>query len=354
MKCLSCNEEMINYFVQTKKDQISYDVCETCGSFWLDAGELNKTAFQVTGDIEYCSEKKIESVSEITKNCPLCEDTTLDKVFFIGYSDIVLDRCRNCGGFWLDGGELDLVNKELQEIMPIQGKGFSEFVNNVHLPYWHKRIRRKSSETDFKIEVPPMKDAKLKAETIYTCPACNTILKLYTVYKIEIEGCPKCKGIWLDMDELRKLKDRSEQGSWHTLQWMDDEVEAIENTKAMASKRICPKCKEVKLISTSFANSKTIIDWCPSCHGTWLDRYELQEIVNFLKSKIVEISSAEMVKKTYEEIKEIWDGPEGKISEILDAKAAIFALINIEIFEHPALCNSLRGFSNYIRSIGLG
>ena len=69
MKCLNCNEEMVNNLVQTKKDQIAYDICEACGSLWLDAGELDKMAFQVAGSIEYCSEDKAEGISEPTKRC---------------------------------------------------------------------------------------------------------------------------------------------------------------------------------------------------------------------------------------------------------------------------------------------
>ena len=347
MECLNCNSEMINNLVQTKNDQISYDICEACGSLWLDAGELDKMAFQVEGSIEYSSKDKIEGDSESSKKCPRCEDTALDKVSFIG-SDIALGRCRNCQGFWMDGGELDLINKELEEIMPVEGKGFSEFVNNLHLPYWHKRVRRKSSETDFDIEVPPIKGAKLKSETEFVCPACGANLSLYTIFHIEVEGCPKCKGIFLDKDELRTLKDRATKGSWKTLRWMDDEVEAMDNANAMPSNRQCPKCEGVKLVSASFGDSKILVDWCPQCNGTWLDRDELQAIVELLSSKLNRLSSTEMKKLVYQEIKEIWDGPEGKIAEILDAKAAISALINISIFEHPTLSNSLIRFSNMI------
>lgn len=350
MKCLNCNTEMMNNLVQTKKEQISYDLCEACGSFWLDAGELDKMAFQVEGSIEYCSKDRVEGVLEPINKCPRCDNTNLDKVSFIG-SNIVLDHCRNCGGFWLDGGEFDLINRELREIMPIKGKGFSEFVNNVHLPYWYKRVRRKSSETDFKVDVPPIKGAQLKSETTYTCPACKANLNLYTVYGIEIEGCPKCKGIFLDSDKLRVLKDKCEKGSWQTLRWMDDEVEAVGKANAMPSNRLCPKCsfdKAVKFVSTSFGDSKIMLDWCPKCHGVWLDRDEFQKIVTYLGDKLNRLCSPEMKKKVYEEIKEIWDGPEDKISEILDAKAAISALINITIFEHPSLCNCLMRFSNMI------
>ena len=347
MKCLNCNSEMMNNLVQTKNDQIAYDMCEACGSLWLDAGELDKMAFKVDGSIEYSSKDTVEDTHEPTRKCPRCDDTALDKVSFIG-SDIVLDGCKNCGGFWLDGGELDLINKELEEIMPIQGKGFSEFVNNVHLPYWYKRVRRKSSETDFKVDVPPVKGAELKSATEYKCPVCNANLDLYAIFGIKIEGCSKCKGIFLDKDELRSLKDKTSKGSWQTLRWMDDEVEAIGKTNAMPAKRLCPKCEGIKMICASFGDSKIIIDWCPKCHGVWLDRDEFQEINQHLRDKLNKLSSAEMRKKVFEEIKEIWSGPEGKISEILDAKAAISALLNITIFEHPKLFKLLDNCSKAI------
>jgi Zn-finger nucleic acid-binding protein len=345
MNCLNCKEEMMNISVQRKKDQISYDICEACGSLWLDEGELNKMAFKVEGNIEYSSKYKVKKVSHTRKECPRCEGQKLDRANFIGYSDIILDLCGNCGGFWLDGGELDLVNKELTAIMPVKGEGFSEFVNNVHIPYWHKRIRRKSTETDFKVDIPPIKDAEMKSVTDYNCPACEENLNLYKIYRTEIEGCPTCKGIWLDSHEMRILKDRCEKGSWKTLRWMDDEIEAIEKTNAMPSKRSCPKCKGEELVSTSFGDSRIIIDWCPSCRGTWLDRDEFQEIIRDLKAKLDQMTSDTMKKEVYEEIKEIWDGPENILSEVLDAKAAISALINITIFEHPNLVNSLLRFS---------
>ena len=112
----------------------------------------------------------------------------------------------------------------------------------------------------------------------------------------------------------------------------------------MASYRLCPKCKEIKMVSTSFGASRILIDWCPQCNSSWLDRDEFQQIIEFLRSSLNRLSSTDMKKLLYEEIKEIWDGPEDRISEILDAKAAISALINITIFEHPLLFKFLTKF----------
>jgi hypothetical protein len=67
--------------------------------------------------------------------------------------------------------------------------------------------------------------------------------------------------------------------------------------------------------------------------------------MQYLRDKLNKITSAEMRSKVVEEIKEIWTGHEGKVSEILDAKAAISALLNITIFEHPSLYRLLTALS---------
>jgi uncharacterized protein len=41
------------------------------------------------------------------------------------------------------------------------------------------------------------------------CPVCNVELLLADRQGIEIDYCPKCRGIWLDRGELDKLIERS-------------------------------------------------------------------------------------------------------------------------------------------------
>ena len=83
MQCLNCGTEMTTNQVITKKDQITYDMCEKCGSLWLDAGMLDKMAFQVGGSIEYCEQKKDAEPETQPRKCPRCDDSTLDKVKFL-------------------------------------------------------------------------------------------------------------------------------------------------------------------------------------------------------------------------------------------------------------------------------
>ena len=41
------------------------------------------------------------------------------------------------------------------------------------------------------------------------CPLCNVDLLLSEKQGIEIDYCPKCRGIWLDRGELDKLVEKS-------------------------------------------------------------------------------------------------------------------------------------------------
>jgi len=342
---------MTNYDVVTKTAELSYDVCEKCGSLWLDRGELDKMAFQVTGSIELCSERDASVSERPCKTCPRCDGFQLAPARFLGETDIILDHCQNCGGFWLDGAELNLIDRELARIMPVSGHGFSDFVNNVHVPYWFKRIKRRSSETDFKVEVKPISGARHLKSTDEDCPACGTRLDLYSLLSIEFEGCPKCYGLWLDRDELRKLKNKIGIGELH---WLNSEVDNIEQTAAILTKRVCPRKDNGQLLSVVFGKSSVVMDWCPKCRGIWLDRGEYDKIVDYLHDEAGSATIQDVKKEIEEDVKRLFkSGPENRVAEIADIAAAVTALINFTIFEHPAVFKLVTGAASAGRSIGM-
>jgi Zn-finger nucleic acid-binding protein len=350
MKCLNCGKEMVNYEVHKIGSKLSYDLCESCGGLWLDRGGLDKMAFQVQGDIEFCSEEEIGKILEPVKKCPRCNGMPLHKVKFLGYSDILLDHCKNCGGFWLDGGELQQIDDYLAKIMPVKKTGFSDVLAHTHLPF----IKRDSKETDFSVPVLPVKHATPLGSTKHPCPACKNYLDLFGVYGIQIESCSKCNGLWLERGELKVLKDKVDTQDWGNLRWMNDEIDAIEKSRTILSKRLCPQCPDSKLLSTHFGNSETIVDWCGQCHGVWLDRDGFETIVQYLNEELSHMTSKEMEKKVAQEVEKIWSKPGSKFSEILDAKAAISALINIDIYEHPHFAKFLFGIESAAHSVNLG
>jgi len=41
------------------------------------------------------------------------------------------------------------------------------------------------------------------------CPVCSVELKMSERHGVEIDYCPKCRGVWLDRGELDKIIERS-------------------------------------------------------------------------------------------------------------------------------------------------
>jgi Zn-finger nucleic acid-binding protein len=230
--------------------------------------------------------------------------------------------------------------------MPVRGRGFSDFINNVHVPYWYKRVKKSSSETDFRVEVPPIKGADQGESTPDNCPACGTNLNLYSIFSMKFEGCPKCKGIWLIKDELRELKNKVQDGS---LRWLNDEIENVEKTSVVATNRPCVKCKTTGMVSVIFGKSSILVDWCPQCHGMWFDRGEFEAITDYLRHELMSMRPEEIEKQAAADVRRVWSGgPESRFDELLDAKAAVSALISATIFEHPVLFNLCKGIPRLV------
>lgn len=43
------------------------------------------------------------------------------------------------------------------------------------------------------------------------CPNCNLALVISERHGVEIDYCPKCRGVWLDRGELDKILDRTSE-----------------------------------------------------------------------------------------------------------------------------------------------
>ena len=219
------------------------------------------------------------------------------------------------------------------------------------MPYWFQRIKRPSHETDFKVEVEPISGAKHLRKTDEDCPRCDAKLDLYSLLEIEFEGCPKCHGLWLDRDELRKLKNKVGIGELH---WLNGEVDNIGQAAAVASKRVCPRNDNGNLLSVVFGKSSVVLDWCPKCQGIWLDRGEYDKIVDYLRSEAGQSTIKDVEKEIREDVKRLFkSGSESPVAELSDIAAAVTALINFTIFEHPTVFKLATDASAAGRSIGM-
>jgi Zn-finger nucleic acid-binding protein len=96
----------------------SVDTCPTCGGMLLAHGQLNQVADPTPGDLEY-STVDLDSAQHADKygtiHCPR-DDSAMVKVDFNVDTSIILDYCRSCQSFWVDGGELARINDEVQQL----------------------------------------------------------------------------------------------------------------------------------------------------------------------------------------------------------------------------------------------
>lgn len=98
---------------------VEVHVCEHDGGMFLEEGQLNKVAEPTQGDLEF-STVDLDSFehedSEGPLLCPKDPDVQMKKAEFIVHTNIILDYCETCHGFWLDGKELQRINEEVAEL----------------------------------------------------------------------------------------------------------------------------------------------------------------------------------------------------------------------------------------------
>jgi len=116
LKCPVCPEKEL---VQHDENGTAVDYCEGCGGIWLAKGELNKIVHPHEGDLEFCTQENSEDGVQTQLGCPVCENEKLVKDNFIEFSDIKLEYCNKCEGIWLEKGELDAINKEIDTLNDI-------------------------------------------------------------------------------------------------------------------------------------------------------------------------------------------------------------------------------------------
>ena len=86
------------------------------------------------------------------------------------------------------------------------------------------------------------------------CPSCSVEMETQIFNEVEIDMCPRCKGVWLDEGELEEITGLNpEEGRVFT----------------------CEKC--------GFSMNKKVIlgieiDYCGSCGSIWLDPGELEKL----------------------------------------------------------------------------
>jgi hypothetical protein len=111
MICPACDHAL----TEMKLGKLTVDACHRgCGGIWFDNFELRKA------DGEFAAEAilRIERDDlrlvdyERRRQCPRCDGVVMMRHFFSGQRETEVDTCPNCGGAWLDAGELTAIRRE--------------------------------------------------------------------------------------------------------------------------------------------------------------------------------------------------------------------------------------------------
>ncbi len=113
IKCPACFNELTT----TQVGKVSVDVCQGgCGGIWLDPFELSQVdeENEAAGEPLLAIERDERVVVDYLRkrDCPRCPDVKLKRHFFSPKRQVEVDECPNCGGFWLDAGELAKIRHE--------------------------------------------------------------------------------------------------------------------------------------------------------------------------------------------------------------------------------------------------
>ena len=95
-KCQSTTHEMTI-------EGVDLDFCPSCKGMWFDKDEMAFMA-ELPDDVPNISEVQ-KDARKTDYDCPRC-GIKLEEMKFAQVQDLLIDRCPQCKGIWLDEGEL--------------------------------------------------------------------------------------------------------------------------------------------------------------------------------------------------------------------------------------------------------
>ncbi len=108
-----------------------------------------------------------------------------------------------------------------------------------------------------------------EAKTL-TCPKCRGAMAPVTFEEITVDRCTGCGGLWFDVMEQRRLKDRP--GS----EAIDTAPTTATATHSPAAKMICPCCNAPMTRLKDVDRRDIEYEYCTICNGAFFDGGEFR------------------------------------------------------------------------------
>jgi Zn-finger nucleic acid-binding protein len=97
------------------------------------------------------------------------------------------------------------------------------------------------------------------------------------VKEILVDRCPRCQGLWLDRDELRRLRAHADE-----IEALRRQVSTGEEVAEPMASGDCPAC--ARRLSVAAIGSFHV-EYCTICGGVFLDRGELEKVLEQSEEK---------------------------------------------------------------------
>ena len=113
MQCPACGNELLPETL----NNTTYHVCDgACGGVWFERLELEKcedtSAFP--GDRLTIQKGVCSSLNQSRRyTCPACANIIMRRRYLDTIEDVMTDECPSCGGFWLNGDDLEEMHSQM-------------------------------------------------------------------------------------------------------------------------------------------------------------------------------------------------------------------------------------------------
>ena len=113
MNCPRCQSTLQTVVIPEAKFNLEVDQCPECKGIWFDQNELQAIENVIEPVLFEIRQIPSEYDQLTALHCPFCEDhPRMAKAEHQRDEQVIMDICEQCNGIWLDGGELEAIQKE--------------------------------------------------------------------------------------------------------------------------------------------------------------------------------------------------------------------------------------------------
>jgi Zn-finger nucleic acid-binding protein len=140
-----------------------------------------------------------------------------------------------------------------------------------------------------------------RSDAVIACPKCTTPLYVALCEDVEVDSCPSCHGVWVDVIEEKIILQITPKAFTVEDLRLFRKLYQPPNTVDPARYVPCPVCGKLMHRKVWGSHSGVIVDKCYD-HGTWYDAGELEKVREFVALGGVEFEKLKLTERGLQEL----------------------------------------------------